>query len=92
MLLTLAINGNSQAQTFVYSANPADAAERAASILALKLDAYLEFNQTYPGFGGLLPQFESNVTTFRASQEWQNRVSAADNGSVDLNHLHILLT
>lgn len=80
MLLTLAIQGNTQAQTFVYSANPTDAAQLAGSILALKLDTYMQFNETFPGFGGFLPSFEVDSTTMRPSQKWQKRVSAIDNG------------
>lgn len=80
MLLALAIHGNAQAQTFIYSVNPGDAAHMAASILALKLDTYLAFNHTFPGFGGFLPEFEANVTAMRPAAGWLNKVSAADSG------------
>lgn len=82
MLLTHAIAGNPQASTFVYSANPADAAQRAASILKVKLSTYVMFNNTYPGFGGFLPSFEIGNTTIWPTKEFDHKVSALDNGQV----------
>lgn len=80
MLLTLAINGSHQASTFVYPANPVDAPEIAAAILNSKLDTYLAFNSTFPGYGGFLPTFESDMASIRPAGDWNGRLSAADNG------------
>ena len=80
MLLALALNGSIQAQSFVYAANPTDAPELAASILDQKLITYRAFNQTHPGYAGFLPIFESNSTSIRAAQGYENKISAAENG------------
>lgn len=86
MLLTLAVNGSAQASTFVYASNPAGAADYAGAILSAKLQAFIAFNSTYPGYGGFLPDFESNDTSIQPYQLNETaggvfgRVQAADNG------------
>lgn len=80
MLLTHAIAGNPLASTFVYSTNPSGAAEWATAILDRKLATYRNFNHTYPGYGGFLPTFEGDLTSIWPTKDWNNRLSAADNG------------
>lgn len=80
MLLTLAINGSVPASTFVYRTNPIDAPDVAAAILTTKLKTYLAFNVSHPGFGGLLPTFEANLTAIQPAYDSHAQVSAADNG------------
>lgn len=80
MLLTHAIAGSSHASTFVYSANPADAAERAVAILNTKLATYKAFNNTYPGYGGFLPTFEIFDGAIGPVNGSIHTVSAVDNG------------
>lgn len=80
MLLTHAIAGNSYASTFVYSANPADAAEWAIAILNTKLATYTAFNNTYPGYAGFLPTFEIAGGVIRPADGSIHTVSAVDNG------------
>lgn len=80
MLLTLAINGSVPASTFVYRTNPIDAPDVAAAILSTKLETYLAFNASFPGYGGLLPTFDANLTAFQPAYDSHHQVSAADNG------------
>jgi hypothetical protein len=80
MLLTHAIAGNRHASTFVYPANPSNAAELAVGILHTKLSTYIAFNNTYPGFGGFLPTFEIVGIGIRPVNGSSHRVSAFDNG------------
>lgn len=80
MILTHAIAGNLQAQAFVASENPDSAGQLAAAILSTKLATYNAFNTAYPGYGGLLPPFQSNATAIWPTQEWLTKVSAAGNG------------
>lgn len=48
-----------------------------------KLQTYLAFNSTYPGFGGYLPWFTTNATPSVApTWDWVNRVPALDNGEL----------
>ena len=98
MLLTLAINGSSQASTFIYPANPSGAAQYAAAVLSAKLQTYLKFNSTYPGYGGFLPDFKSNGTGMepvqlnRTGDGGSGKASAADNGCVLQYQKYTLLT
>lgn len=82
MLYAHAIAGNQQAATFVYPQNRLDAPQWAAAILNTKLQTYLNFNATYPGFGGFLPWFLANETNIRPTSDWVNRVPALDNGEL----------
>lgn len=82
MVYTHALAGNKNAAAFVYPQNPSDAPEWAAAILNTKLQTYLAFNQTYPGFGGFLPWFLANETAIRPTGDWVNRVPALDNGEL----------
>jgi hypothetical protein len=45
-----------------------------------KLQTYLKFNETYPGFGGFLPWFTSSTQDITPTWDWINRVPALDNG------------
>lgn len=80
MVYAHAIAGDPRAARFVYPQAPKDAPEIAAAIMSLKLKAYLNFNQTYPGYGGFLPWFLSNDTNLQPTSDWVNRVPALDNG------------
>jgi hypothetical protein len=80
MVYVHAIAGNPLASRFVYPQNPADAKQWAIAMLSNKLDAYLAFNKTFPGFGGFIPWFLANETTMRPTLDWVNRVPALDNG------------
>ncbi|KAF2727161.1 putative GPI anchored protein [Polyplosphaeria fusca] len=82
MMLTHAISGDSLAARFFTPDQPKDATNFAYAILKRKLEAYLKFNETYPGFGGFLPWFLSNETELRPTWDWVNRVPALDNGEL----------
>ena len=80
MILAHAIAGNPLAARFLSPGKPRDAPGIAHDILEKKLRTYLEFNRTYPGFGGFLPWFLSNEVNVRPTADWVNRVPALDNG------------
>lgn len=82
MLLTHAIAGDPQAATFVYPSNPANATALAFGVLARKFSTYSQFNSSYPGFGGFLPDFEIRNSTIWPTSDFDYKVSALDNGSV----------
>ena len=82
MVYAHAIAGDPRAARFVYPQVPADAPKIAAGIMTQKLQAYLQFNQTYPGYGGFLPWFLSNDTELQPTSDWVNRVPALDNGEL----------
>ena len=82
MVYAHAIGGNQLAARFVYPQNPGGAQQWAISMLSAKLDAYLAFNKTFPGYGGFIPWFYANETKMRPTADWENRVPALDNGFV----------
>jgi hypothetical protein len=82
MIYTHALAGSQEAARFLSPSNPAAAPDIAASILKTKLATYLRFNETYPGFGGFLPWFDSNLDDLTPTWDWVNRVPALDNGQV----------
>lgn len=82
MLLTHALAGNAQAATFVYPADPTSATALALGILTKKLSTYVQFNVTFPGFGGFLPEFEIGNTTIWPKSGFDHKVAALDNGQV----------
>jgi hypothetical protein len=80
MVYAHAVAGDLRAAQFVYPQNVLDAPLMAAGYLSLKLQTYLKFNQTYPGFGGFLPWFLANDVDIQPASDWVNRVPALDNG------------
>jgi hypothetical protein len=82
MVYAHAIAGDARAARFVYPQVPEDAAQWAAAMMSTKLQTYLQFNATYPGFGGFLPWFLSNETEIQPTSDWVNRVPALDNGEL----------
>lgn len=82
MVYAHAIVGDTRAARFVYPQAPEDAAQWAVAMMSTKLQTYLEFNKTYPGFGGFLPWFLSNETKIQPTSDWVNRVPALDNGEL----------
>jgi hypothetical protein len=78
MLYAHAIAGSPQAARFLSPDNPSAAPNIAISIMTLKLKTYLQFNETYPGFGGFLPWYtgDSGMLIFiliRCSFVWELR-------------------
>lgn len=80
MLYTHAIAGSADAARFLSPDNPAAAPGMAASIMDTKLQTYLRFNETNPGFGGFLPWFMSSNQDLTPTWDWVNRVPGLDNG------------
>lgn len=84
MIYAQALNGNKDAARFLSPNDPGLAKTIAFNIMKTKLQTYLTFNQTYPGFGGYLPWFlqtvNGNSTTVSPTADWVNRVPALDNG------------
>ncbi|KAJ6097338.1 hypothetical protein N7499_001712 [Penicillium canescens] len=82
MLYAHAVSGSSQAARFLSPDHPSAAPKIAASIMETKLQTYLKFNETYPGFGGFLPWFTSSTQDITPTWDWVNRVPALDNGEL----------
>lgn len=82
MVYVHALAGDPRAATFLSPTNPKAAPGIAASILRTKLNTYIKFNQTFPGYGGFLPWFLSNETDIQPTGDWVNRVPALDNGEL----------
>jgi hypothetical protein len=80
MVYAHAIAGDPGAAQFVYPQNVEDAPLIAAAYPSLKLKTYLKFNETYAGFGGFLPGFLANDTDIEPTADWENRLSAPENG------------
>jgi hypothetical protein len=85
MLYAHAIAGSPQAARFLSPNNPGAAPAIAINIMTLKLQTYLQFNKTYPGFGGFLPWYTGDSQNIVPTWDWVNRVPALDNGYVLLN-------
>ncbi|KAG5950484.1 hypothetical protein E4U53_004966, partial [Claviceps sorghi] len=82
MLYTHAIAGSKEAARFLTPHDLSEAPELASSIMKTKLQTYLRFNQTYPGFGGFLPWIATNEHDLSPTWDWNNRVPALDNGEL----------
>jgi hypothetical protein len=83
MLYTHALAGSVYAARFLSPDNPSKAPTIAYDIMALKLQTYLKFNTSYPGFGGYLPWYTGDQIDILPTWDWVNRVPALDNGYVD---------
>ncbi|CEJ94702.1 hypothetical protein VHEMI10219 [[Torrubiella] hemipterigena] len=82
MLYAHAIAGDRKAARFLSPDAPANAPAIAASIMQTKLKTYLQFNQTYPGFGGFLPWMTTSGQDVTPTWDWVNRVPGLDNGEL----------
>ncbi|XP_044718999.1 GPI anchored protein [Hirsutella rhossiliensis] len=82
MLYARVIAGSREAARFLAPDDPPRAAQLAASIMATKLQTYLRFNQSYPGFGGFLPWVTTSSAEVQPTWDWVNRVPALDNGEL----------
>lgn len=82
MVYAHALAGDARAGLFLSPRDPKQAPEKAAQILKTKLQTYLKFNATFPGYGGFLPWFLANETDIQPTSDWVNRVPALDNGEL----------
>jgi hypothetical protein len=82
MMYAHAIAGSPKAARFLSPENPQMAPDIAWEIMSLKLKTYLQFNETYPGFGGFLPWYTGDSLDITPTWDWVNRVPALDNGYV----------
>ena len=48
--------------------------------MSLKMETYLKFNETFPGFGGFIPWFLADEKEIQPTADWVNRVPGLDNG------------
>lgn len=80
MLYARAIDGSAEAARFLSPDKPGDAPGLVFDLMQKKLDTYLRFNETYPGFGGALPWFTADTKDIAPNEGWDNRVPALDNG------------
>ncbi len=82
MIYAHALAGSQDAARLLSPDAPQNAPQIAFDILELKLQTYISFNATYPGFGGYLPWYLSNGSDVQPTWDWVNRVPALDNGFV----------
>ncbi|KUJ15856.1 putative GPI anchored protein [Mollisia scopiformis] len=82
MLYTHALAGSHSAAQFLSPDEPRKARSIAFEIMSLKLQTYLKFNETYPGFGGFLPWYTGDSIEITPTYDWVNRVPALDNGGL----------
>ncbi|KAK4504725.1 hypothetical protein PRZ48_002687 [Zasmidium cellare] len=82
MLLAQALTSSPSAARVLSPSDPAKAPEIAFKLLEQKLDTYLDFNRTYPGFGGFLPWYNNTFTKIEPTNDWVNRLPALDNGEL----------
>lgn len=82
MVYAHALAGDQNAARFLSPDNPEAAPQMAYNIMSLKLKTYLQFNSTFPGYGGFLPWYTGDQPTIVPTSDWVNRVPALDNGYV----------
>ncbi|KAH7309627.1 putative GPI anchored protein [Stachybotrys elegans] len=82
MLYAHAIAGSPEAARYLSPRHPERAPDAAASILGTKLQTYLRFNETHPGFGGFLPWMTTDAEEISPTWDWVDRVPALDNGEL----------
>jgi hypothetical protein len=80
MLYTHALAGSQEAAQFLSPNDFTQAPSIAYEIMVLKLQTYLQFNETYPGFGGFLPWYTGDEMDIVPTWDWVNRVPGLDNG------------
>jgi hypothetical protein len=55
---------------------------QAVDILQRKINTYIKFDATYPGFGGFLPWYDVNDTGMVPTPDFASRVPSLDNGQM----------
>lgn len=82
MLLAQVLAGNKDAARVVSPGSQEMAQRKAYEIMDQKLRTYLAFNETFPGFGGLLPWYNNTYAHLNPTNDWVNRLPALDNGEL----------
>ncbi|KPM42166.1 hypothetical protein AK830_g4372 [Neonectria ditissima] len=82
ILYAQAIAGSREAARFLTPHDLKAAPSFAASIMEVKLKTYLQFNETYPGFGGFLPWILTDEQAIKPNDGWNNLVPGLDNGEL----------
>ena len=80
MMYARAVEGNPMAARWLSPDEPGKAQDIAISVMEKKLNSYLQFNETFPGFGGFLPWMTTATTPVTPTWDWVNRVPGLDNG------------
>lgn len=80
MLYAKVISGDWKAEKYINFQHPEKSKAAVAEIMEKKLETYLKFNETYPGFGGWLPWFLADEKEIKPTADWENRIPALDNG------------
>lgn len=80
MLYAQAVDGSRDAAQFLSPKKPGDAPGLVFDLMEKKIETYLKFNETHPGFGGSIPWFKADVQDIVPQDGWDNRVPALDNG------------
>lgn len=82
MVLAKVLAGSSDAARFVSPEEPSTAVDVAFRLMEQKLATYLDFNQTFPGFGGLLPWYNNTNAAIEPTTDWVDRIPGLDNGEL----------
>lgn len=88
MIYAQVIAGHKDAARFVSPDKPSDATGIVVDLLEKKYDTYIRFNDSYPGFGGMLPWILSDEQDISPQDGWNNRIPGLDNGYVPRNDKH----
>lgn len=80
MLYARAVEGSADAARFLSPESPEKATKIVLELMEKKLETYLKFNETYPGFGGAIPWFAAEEQEISPQDGWKDRVPALDNG------------
>ncbi|KXT07217.1 hypothetical protein AC578_2453 [Pseudocercospora eumusae] len=82
MLLAQVLAGSKGAARVVSPESQKTAQRKAYEIMNQKLGTYLAFNETFPGFGGLLPWYNNTYAHLSPTNDWVDRLPALDNGEL----------
>jgi hypothetical protein len=82
MLLAKALAGDAGAARVLSPKSPSEAPAMAYSVMKQKLATYLTFNESFPGFGGILPWYNNTNAAIEPTGDWVDRIPGLDNGEL----------
>ena len=80
MMYSKVLSGDPLASLWIGYHDVEQAKEEVVGILKKKINVLNRFNESFPGFGGMVPWFYANETDIRPTFDWVNRIPALDNG------------
>lgn len=82
MVLAHGLAAHPAAARFLSPAAVEQTPDIAFALMKQKLETYLAFNASYPGFGGYLPWYNNTFADIEPTNDWVDRVPALDNGEL----------